>query len=81
MNVRGTILPATNENVDICAELEDGEQRFTEWMVRKPDKPALKEVYLVSNQDILDELGKKRGALSQADDPDTGQELLDFSLD
>jgi len=73
LNVRGTVLPATSQNVDICAELENGEHRFTEWMVRKPDKSPIRELYLVQNSDILEELGRKRGAVTQTEDPETGQ--------
>jgi 2-phospho-L-lactate transferase/gluconeogenesis factor (CofD/UPF0052 family)/FMN phosphatase YigB (HAD superfamily) len=71
--VRGTILPSSVENVDICAELENGEHRYTEWMVRKPDKPALKQAYLLQNADIIEELEKKNGALNRVIDPETGQ--------
>ena len=55
------------------AELEDGEHRYTERMVRKPGKPALKEAYLVRNADILAELEKRGGALDRVIDPETGQ--------
>jgi 2-phospho-L-lactate transferase/gluconeogenesis factor (CofD/UPF0052 family)/FMN phosphatase YigB (HAD superfamily) len=71
--VQGTVLPSSIDNVDICAELEDGEHRYTEWMVRKPGKPALKEAYLVRNADILAELEKRGGALDRVIDPETGQ--------
>ena len=71
--VEGTILPSAVDNVDICAELENGEHRYTEWMVRKPGKPALKKAYLLQNADILTELEKKDGALNRIVDPETGQ--------
>ena len=71
--VEGTILPSSIDNVDICAELENGEHRYTEWMVRKPGKPPLKEAYLLQNSDILAELEKKDGALDRIVDPETGQ--------
>jgi 2-phospho-L-lactate transferase/gluconeogenesis factor (CofD/UPF0052 family) len=71
--VQGTILPSSIENVDICAELENGEHRYTEWMVRKPDKPALKQAYLLLNANILAELEKEDGALDRVVDPTTGQ--------
>ena len=73
LHVRGTILPASNDNVDICAELENGEHRYTEWMVRKPGKPQIKRAYLVSNSDILRELERPRGAIYRVDNPDNGQ--------
>ena len=71
--VEGTILPSSVDNVDICAELESGEHRFTEWMVRKPGKPSLKEAYLLNNADILAELDKPDGLVNRVIDPDTGQ--------
>ncbi len=71
--VEGTILPSSLDNVDICAELENGEHRFTEWMVRKPGKPPLKEAYLLQNADILAELERKNGVLDRFVDPHTGQ--------
>ncbi len=71
--VQGTILPSSVDNVDICAELENGEQRYTEWMVRKPGKPALGQAYLLRNADILAELEKPDGALKRVVDPNTGQ--------
>ncbi len=73
LHVQGTILPASIDNVDICAELENGEHRYTEWMVRKPGKSPLKRAYLVSNSDILRELERKNGALSRIDTPHNGQ--------
>lgn len=73
LHVRGTVLPASIDNVDICAELENGEHRYTEWMVRKPGKPPLKQAYLVSNSDILQELNRKNSALSRIDAPHDGQ--------
>ncbi|HCR18621.1 MAG TPA: hypothetical protein DIU35_14175 [Candidatus Latescibacteria bacterium] len=73
LNVKGTILPASNENVDICAELENGEHRYTEWMVRKPGKPPLKQAYLVANQELLSEVKKRTGAVYRVEDPTTGQ--------
>jgi 2-phospho-L-lactate transferase/gluconeogenesis factor (CofD/UPF0052 family)/FMN phosphatase YigB (HAD superfamily) len=73
LHVQGTILPASNENVDICAELENGEHRYTEWMVRKPGKPPLKQAYLVANQDLLTEVQKRRGSVYRVEDPKTGQ--------
>lgn len=71
--VQGTILPSSVDNVDICAELDDGEHRFTEWMVRKPGKPPLKQAYLLRNADILAELDRADGALERIIDPETGQ--------
>ena len=73
LHVRGTIFPATTDNVHLCAELENGEHRYTEWMVRKPGKPALTRAYLVSNEDILKEVERKDGALYRLDDPRSGQ--------
>ena len=73
LHVRGTILPASVDNVDICAELENGEHRYTEWMVRKPGKAPLKRAYLVSNRELLDELDRKGGSIKRVEDPVTGQ--------
>ena len=73
LHVNGTILPASIDNVDICAELADGTHRYTEWMVRKPNKPPLKKAYLVSNETMLAELSKKNGALYSETDEETGQ--------
>lgn len=73
LNVRGTVLPATNENVDICAELEGGEHRITEWMVREPGKPPIKQLYLVRNRDITEEIQRKNGALEAVESPSNGQ--------
>ncbi|MCZ6634364.1 MAG: 2-phospho-L-lactate transferase CofD family protein [bacterium] len=73
LHIRGTILPASQDNVDICAELENGEHRYTEWMVRKPGKPPLKRAYLVPNEAILKELDRKGGGLKRIIDPETGQ--------
>jgi 2-phospho-L-lactate transferase/gluconeogenesis factor (CofD/UPF0052 family)/FMN phosphatase YigB (HAD superfamily) len=73
LHVKGTILPACLDNVDICAELENGEHRYTEWMVRKPDKPALKRAYMVSNAELLAELDRKDGSIRRVEDPATGQ--------
>ncbi|MBS09976.1 MAG: hypothetical protein CME19_00040 [Gemmatimonadetes bacterium] len=73
LGVQGTILPSSIDNVDICAELEDGEHRYTEWMVRKPGKPPLKEAYLLQNADILAELDRDGGALTRIIDEATGQ--------
>ena len=73
LRIRGEIFPATNQNVDICAELEDGEQRYTEWMVRQTGKSPLKRAYLVANSDILRELQQPDGALYRKDDSRTGQ--------
>jgi 2-phospho-L-lactate transferase/gluconeogenesis factor (CofD/UPF0052 family)/FMN phosphatase YigB (HAD superfamily) len=73
LNVKGTILPASNDNVDICAELENGEHRYTEWMVRKPGKSALKQAYLVANEELLNEVKKPRGAVYRVEDPKSGQ--------
>jgi len=71
--VQGTILPSAVDNVDLCAELENGEHRYTEWMVRKPGKSPLKKAYLLQNADILAELEQSDGALNRVVDPDTGQ--------
>ncbi len=73
LRIRGEVFPATNQNVDICAELENGEQRYTEWMVRKTGKPPLKHAYLVANSEILRELQHSDGALYRKDDSQTGQ--------
>lgn len=73
LGVRGTILPASVDNVDICAELENGEHRYTEWMVRVPGKPPLKQAYLLQNAAILAELDREDGALDRIVDPETGQ--------
>lgn len=73
LRIRGEVYPATNQNVDICAELENGEQRYTEWMVRKTGKSPLKHAYLVANSDILRELERPEGALYREDDSRTGQ--------
>lgn len=73
LHVQGTILPASLSNVDICAELEDGTHRYTEWMVRKPGKPPLKRAYLVSNEHLLAELDRKNGPLMRVVDETTGQ--------
>ncbi len=73
LHVRGTILPASVDNVDICAELESGEHRYTEWMVRKPGKPAIQKAYLVSNAEMLSELDRKNGTIKRVEDPVTGQ--------
>jgi 2-phospho-L-lactate transferase/gluconeogenesis factor (CofD/UPF0052 family) len=73
LHVQGAIYPASNDNVDICAELENGEHRYTEWMVRKPGKPSIKKAYLVSNADLLCELNRKNGALLRIIDKKTGQ--------
>lgn len=73
LHVRGTILPASIDNVDLCAELENGEHRYTEWMVRKPDKPPLKRAYLVSNAELLAELDRKGGSIRRVEDPVSGQ--------
>ena len=73
LRIRGEVFPATNQNVDICAELENGEQRYTEWMVRKTGKSPLKCAYHVANGDILRELEEPDGALYREDDSNTGQ--------
>ncbi|MDA0712353.1 MAG: 2-phospho-L-lactate transferase CofD family protein, partial [bacterium] len=73
LHVKGTILPSSLSNVDICAELVDGTHRFTEWMVRKPDKPAINRAYLVSNESMLSELSRKDGVLFSTVDEATGQ--------
>ncbi|MFT5368399.1 MAG: 2-phospho-L-lactate transferase/gluconeogenesis factor (CofD/UPF0052 family) [Candidatus Latescibacterota bacterium] len=73
LHVKGTILPSSLSNVDICAELEDGTHRYTEWMVRKPGKPPLKRAYLVSNDNLLTELNRKNGPLYSVTDAETGQ--------
>ncbi len=73
LRIRGEVFPATNRNVDICAELENGEQRYTEWMVRKTGKSPMKRAYLVANSDILRELQRPDGALYRRDDTQTGQ--------
>ena len=73
LRIRGEVFPATNQNVDICAELENGEQRYTEWMVRKTGKSPLKHAYLVANGEILRELQQPGGALYRKDDSQTGQ--------
>lgn len=73
LHVKGTILPASLENVDICAELEDGTHRYTEWMVRKPEKPPLKKAYLISNNDLLTELDRKNGPIYSITNEETGQ--------
>lgn len=73
LHVKGTILPSSLHNVDICAELEDNTHRYTEWMVRKPGKPPLKRAYLVSNEHMLSELDRKKGPLYSIVDKETGQ--------
>ena len=73
LHIQGTVLPACTENVDICAELENGEHVYTEWMVRNPEKPPLKRAYLVSNRDLLRELERENGALRRVDNPENGQ--------
>jgi 2-phospho-L-lactate transferase/gluconeogenesis factor (CofD/UPF0052 family)/FMN phosphatase YigB (HAD superfamily) len=73
LGVQGTILPSSVDNVDICAELENGEHRYTEWMVRKPGKPGLKQAYLLQNADIISELENEAGALDRVVDSETGQ--------
>lgn len=73
LHVQGAIYPASNDNVDICAELENGEHRYTEWMVRKPGKPPIKTAYLVANDALLRELGRKNGPLMRLIDKKNGQ--------
>lgn len=73
LQVQGTIFPASVDNTDICAELENGEHRYTEWMVRKPSKPPIKRAYLVSNDDLIRELDRKKGPLHRITDPETEQ--------
>ncbi len=73
LHVQGAVFPASNDNVDICAKLVNGEHRYTEWMVRKPGKPPLERAYLVSNDALLRELNRKGSALSRAVDLETGQ--------
>lgn len=73
LHVKGTILPASVDNVDICAELENGEHRYTEWMVRKTGKPILKQAYLVRNAELISEMDSKNGALRRVIDEATGQ--------
>lgn len=73
LHVNGTILPSCLSNVDICAELEDGTHRYTEWMVRKPGKPPLKRAYLVANNAMLSELNRKNGSIYSLIDEATGQ--------
>jgi 2-phospho-L-lactate transferase/gluconeogenesis factor (CofD/UPF0052 family)/FMN phosphatase YigB (HAD superfamily) len=73
LHVQGLILPASVDNVDICAELSTGEHRYTEWMVRKPGKPPLKRAYLVHNRTILEEVARKGGVLRRVEDPVSGQ--------
>ena len=73
LHVQGTIFPASIDNTDICAELEDGEHRYTEWMVRKPGKPPIRRAYLVSNHDLISELDRKKSPLNRIIDPETGQ--------
>ena len=68
LHVKGSIFPASTDNVHLCAELENGEHRYTEWMVRKPGKSPLKRAYLVSNDDILREVERKNGALRRVED-------------
>lgn len=73
LHVQGTIYPASTDNVDICAQLTNGEHRYTEWMVRKPGKPPLERAYLVSNTALLRELDREGSALERMVDPETGQ--------
>ena len=73
LHVQGTVFPASTDNVDICAQLTNGEHRYTEWMVRKPDKPPLERAYLVTNDALLRELNRKNSALERVIDPETGQ--------
>ena len=73
LHVQGTVFPASIDNVDICAKLTNGEHLYTEWMVRKTDKPPIELAYLVTNDALLRELNRKNSALERVIDPETGQ--------
>jgi uncharacterized cofD-like protein len=46
LSIRGRVLPPTEEDCHVCAELEDGSIREGEFNVRGVDKPPIKRLYL-----------------------------------
>jgi len=46
LNIRGTVVPPSEEDCHVCAELADGSVREGEFNVREPNKPPIRRVYL-----------------------------------
>lgn len=63
LKVKGKVLPASLDDVHLCAELLDGTIVEEEINVRKPNKPPIKKIFLIPknakpSKEVLDEIEK-----------------------
>jgi uncharacterized cofD-like protein len=65
LGVRGSVLPIANENIRLCAELDDGTIVRGEYEVRVPGKPPIRRLFLDGPEAAL--LPDARAAIVDAD--------------